>query len=165
MKKQSILLLSFSVSLLFVAVLQSCSVKKDNKAPLIDMKDFFKNGNKSTFRISPDGNYFSYRADYKGKMNIFVQKANDTNAIRVTNDTSRSISMYLWKGDRIIYMQDVGGDENFQLFSVKPDGSDMMALTPFPGYRSNLLDDLRYIPGKEKQLLITINKRSLGSSS
>src|SRR4051812_44322703 len=127
----------------------------------LDMKDFFRNGTKSTFQISPDGNYYSYRADYKGKMNIFVQKAGDTNAVRVTNDTLRSISgMYLWKGNRIVYSQDVGGDENFQVFSVMPDASNLKALTPFPGYRSDVLDDLRFIPGKENLMLVMINKRN-----
>ena len=36
---------------------------------------------------------------------------------------------------------------------------DLKALTPFPGYRTDLLDILRFIPGKEKELLIVINKR------
>ncbi len=160
MKNKSILLLSLSVLLLAFSGCQTRSEQMESKAPLIDMKDFFRNGNKASFRISPDGNYFSYRADYMGKMNVFVQKVSDTNAVRVTNDTKRSISMYLWKGNRIVYMQDVGGDENYQLFSVKPDGSDLITLTPFPGYRSNILDDLRYIPGKENQILVTINKRN-----
>jgi dipeptidyl aminopeptidase/acylaminoacyl peptidase len=147
----------------FVLAFSSCKSdkqeEKETPAPLLDMKTFFKNGEKSTFRISPDGNYFSYRADYKGKMNIFVQKATDTTAIRVTNDTLRSIGGYFWKGDRIVYAQDIGGDENFQLFSVKADGSGMKALTPFPGIRSDIIDALTEIPGKEKELIAGINKR------
>jgi dipeptidyl aminopeptidase/acylaminoacyl peptidase len=153
--------------ILFVAALAIIAVSacnsdkevKEAKAPLLDMKTFFKNGEKSTFRISPDGNYFSYRADYKGKMNIFVQKANDTVALRVTNDTSRSIGGYFWKGSRIVYVQDIGGDENFQLFSVKPDGTDTKALTPFPGIRTDIIDGLNEVPGKENELIVGINKR------
>ncbi|HEX3010267.1 MAG TPA: prolyl oligopeptidase family serine peptidase [Bacteroidales bacterium] len=133
--------------------------QKEATAPTIPMNDFFKNGVKSSFQISPDGNYYSYRADYKGKMNIFVQKASDTTAVRVTNDTVRSIRAYFWKNDRIVYLQDVGGDENFQVFSVKTDGSDLKALTPFPGIRSDIIDVLRFIPGKEKELMVVINKR------
>jgi hypothetical protein len=30
--------------------------------PTITVKDFFKNPEKAGFRISPDGNFFSYRA-------------------------------------------------------------------------------------------------------
>jgi dipeptidyl aminopeptidase/acylaminoacyl peptidase len=133
--------------------------EKEVPAPLLDLKTFFKNGEKSTFRISPDGNYFSYRADYKGKMNIYVQKANDSTAVRVTSDTSRSIGGYFWKGSRIVYTQDIGGDENFQLFSVKPDGTDTKALTPFPGIRTDIYDGLTEVSGKEKELIVGINKR------
>jgi dipeptidyl aminopeptidase/acylaminoacyl peptidase len=133
--------------------------EKEMPAPLLDMKSFFKNGNKTSVLISPDGNYFSYRADYKGMMNIFVQAINDTVAKRVSNDTLRSIDNYFWKGDRIIFSQDIGGDENFQLFSVKADGTELKALTPFPGFRSNVIDALIEIPGKEKELLVGINKR------
>ncbi len=147
---------------LTITLLSSCKSKKEEKeipAPLLDMKTFFKNGEKSTFRISPDGNYFSYRADYKGKMNIFVQKASDTVAVRVTNDTLRSIGGYFWKGNRIVYLQDIGGDENFQLYSVNPDGTDSKALTPFPGIRTDIIDALLEIPGKEKEMIVGINKR------
>lgn len=146
--------------LIGIVSLAGCkSSSKETTATAIPMKDFFKNGIKSSFQISPDGNYFSFRADYKGKMNIFVQKAGDTSAIRVTNDTLRSIRVYFWKNDRIVYQQDVGGDENYQIFSVKTDGTDSKALTPFPSYRSEIMDDLRFIPGKEKEMIVIINKR------
>ena len=42
------------------------------------MKDFFKNPEKASFRISPDGKYISYRAPWKNRMNIFVQKVGET---------------------------------------------------------------------------------------
>lgn len=149
-----------SVLVILAVLLSSCKQEpKETPAPLIDVKTFFKNGEKSTFRISPDGNYFSYRADYKGKSNIFVQKVGEQKAVRVTNDTLRSISGYFWKGDRIVYAQDIGGDENFQLFSVKADGKDLKALTPFPGVRSDITDALIDIKGKEKELIVQINKR------
>lgn len=148
------------VSLLLIASCKNEPVKKDPPATLVDMKSFFKNGDKTSYKISPDGQYYSYRADFKGKMNIFTQKVGGGDAVRVTNDSLRSIGNYFWKGDRIIYQQDIGGDENFQFFSVMPDGSNMKALTPFPGIRSDLIDDLRFIDGKEKLLLVQINKRN-----
>ena len=107
---------AYLIALLFVT---ACGTdeKKSSPAQEIDMKLFFKNGDKSSFRISPDGNYYAYRGDYLGKMNIFIQKTGDTSATRITSDTLRSISQYLWKSDRIVFLQDVGGDENFQFFS------------------------------------------------
>ncbi|MEI6851433.1 MAG: S9 family peptidase [Bacteroidota bacterium] len=156
MKKNVLLFLPVILILMFAGCNPN---KKVEKAPLIDVKDFFKNGQKSTFRISPDGKFYSYRADFKGKMNIFIRKVDDTNAVRVTNDTLRSIDSYFWKGNRVVYMQDVGGDENFQIFSVNPDGSDLKALTPFPGVRAGIQDDLHYIPGKENEMIVILNKR------
>jgi dipeptidyl aminopeptidase/acylaminoacyl peptidase len=155
--------LILSVTVALVLALYSCQsiaqIEKELPAPLLDLKAFFKNGNKTSVRISPDGNYFSFRADYKGMMNIFTQKIADTVGIRVTSDTLRSIGAYFWKGDRIVYSQDIGGDENYQLFSVKADGSDLKALTPFPGIHTNMIDALTEVPGKEKELIVGINKR------
>ncbi|MCD8540156.1 MAG: hypothetical protein LRY55_10585 [Leadbetterella sp.] len=150
--------IAFTVLVALAALSNACKQQK-KPAPLLEMETFFKNGEKSSFRISPDGNYFSYRADYKGKTNIFVQKVTDSTAVRVTTDTLRSIYSYFWKGDRIVYAQDTGGDENFQLFSVKADGSDLKALTPFPGVRSDIIDALLETTGKEKELIVQINKR------
>ena len=150
-----------TVLVVLTTILNSCKQEeKETPAPLIDVKTFFKNGEKTRLRISPDGNYFSYCADYKGKTNIYVQKVSDTTAYLVTHDTVRSIySYYFWKGNRIVYSQDIGGDENFQLFSVKADGTDLKALTPFAGVRTDVVDDLLDINGKEKELIVQINKR------
>lgn len=163
-----LILLSSLVSS-FLIVLSGCGTahKEESKADSqltakqIDYKLFFKNPEKAGFRISRDGKYFSYRADYKGKVNIFVQPALEgAKAIRVTNDTLRSINGYFWKGDRIIYQQDIGGDENFQIFSVSPDGTGVMGLTPFPGVRSEILDALEFVKGHEDDLIVAINKRN-----
>ncbi|CAN5567938.1 S9 family peptidase [soil metagenome] len=153
--------LALSVLFLFtVAPKVYSQEQRETPAPLIDVRTFFKEGEKTKFRISPDGNYFSYCADYKGKTNVFVQKISDSTVVCVTKDTLRSINNnYFWKGDRIVYIQDIGGDENFQLFAVKPDGTDLKALTSFVGVRTNVIDDLNDITGKEKELLVGINKR------
>jgi dipeptidyl aminopeptidase/acylaminoacyl peptidase len=158
MKKNQLLLILLA-AVLIIAEFTSCNRAKETTAPLIDMKMFFKNGEKDNFQISPDGKYYSYIANNKDIFNVYVQKIGDSSAVRVTNDTLRSIRNYFWKGDRIVYLQDIGGDENFQLFSVTVAGTELKALTPFPGYRSGVLDDLHFIPGKEKEMLVLIKKR------
>jgi Tol biopolymer transport system component len=43
--------------------------------------------------------------------------------VQVTFATERDIAGYFWKGNnRIIYVQDSKGDENFRLFGVDKDG-------------------------------------------
>jgi dipeptidyl aminopeptidase/acylaminoacyl peptidase len=159
MKKLSILSIALFV---IIAGVTSCKTQKtaEEKAPKIDLELFFKNSNKSNFQISPDGKYYSYLSSYKGMMNIFVKPVGGHDSLRVTADTLRSIRTYGWKGERIVYLQDVGGDENFQLFSVSATGSDLKALTPFKGVRTGILDDLRFVPGKENEMIVQINKRN-----
>lgn len=149
------------IAALLLLAITACNSKSDlePKPPLVPLEDFFKNSDKSGWQISPDGEYVSYRSPYKGHTNVFVRKITDTVGIPVTFDTVRNIYDYQWKGNRILYLQDVGGDENFQLFSVSIDGKDQKALTPYPKVRTGILNDLRYVPGREKDVIITINKR------
>lgn len=147
------------VSVLAVTITAYTIKPKGEKAPLIPVEDFFRNPEKFGWRISPDGEYISYLSPHNGHTNVFVKKISDSNAIPVTDDTVRNIYDYQWKGNRILYLQDVGGDENFQLFSVGLDGKNLKALTPFPKVRTQILDNWRYVPGKEKEIMIGLNKR------
>jgi dipeptidyl aminopeptidase/acylaminoacyl peptidase len=149
-----------AIATLPVILFSACNTKaKEEKPPVLPVEDFFRNSQKTSWQISPDGEYVSYRAPWNGHMNVFVSKAGDTSGIAVTFDSVRNISQYQWKGNRILYLQDVGGDENFQLFSVSMDGKNQRPLTPFPKVRTSILDDLRFVPGKEKEVIIGMNKR------
>ena len=149
----------FALLLIAPLLFAACSTKTEEKAPTIAVEDFFKNPEKFSWRISPDGEYISYLSPYNGHTNVFVRKVTDSVAIAVTNDTARNVYRYQWKGNRIIYLQDIGGDENFQMFSVAIDGKDLKALTAFTKVRTEILDDWRDIAGKEKEMMIGLNKR------
>jgi dipeptidyl aminopeptidase/acylaminoacyl peptidase len=155
LRQRQLLALLAMLTLFFAA----CGTKPEEKAPLIPVEDFFKNADKTGWQISPDGQYISYRSSHLGHMNVFVRKITDSTGVPVTFDSVRNISQYQWKGNRILYLQDVGGDENFQLFSASMDGKDQKALTPFSKVRTGILNDLRYVSGKEKEVMITLNKR------
>lgn len=154
MQKQLFVLLA-AITLLFAA----CGTKPEEKAPRLAVEDFFKNPEKFSWRISPDGEYASYLSPHNGHTNVFVQKITDSVGIPVTNDTVRNIYQYQWKGNRIVYLQDIGGDENFQMFSVEADGKNLKALTPFAKVRTEIFDNWRGAGGKEKEMLIGLNKR------
>lgn len=136
------------------------TAKLEPPPPTIPMKDFFKNPEKASFRISPDGQYISYKAPWKNRMNIFVMKAGDTTATQVTADTIRDVGGYFWKGDRLLYGRDINGDENFIVFSASKDGKDVKALTPQKGVRAGVMDDLHDVPGMEKSVIVQMNKRN-----
>jgi dipeptidyl aminopeptidase/acylaminoacyl peptidase len=105
------------------------------------MRDFFRNPQESDHQVSPDGNYISYLAPYERRMNVFVKPAGGA-ATRVTSETERDIAGYFWKGNRILYVKDFGGDENFHVVSVNLQGEDMKDLTPGEKVQAHIVDAL-----------------------
>jgi len=128
------------------------------EVPLIPMKDFFRNAEKRSYQISPDGDYLSFMQPVNARMNVFIQKIGEENVTQVTFATERDIAGYFWKGNnRIIYVQDSKGDENFRLFAVDRDAKNQKDLTPFDKVRAGILDDLEDIPD---EMLIQMNKEN-----
>ncbi len=123
----------------------------------IPLEDFFKNPDKSSYQISPDGMYYSFMAPYESRMNVFVQKIGNTESNRITDVTDRDIAGYTWvSNERVLYLKDNGGDENFALYGVNIDGSNPQALTAFDSVRTQLIDDLE---DQEDFVLVGLNKR------
>ena len=126
-----------------------------NQTPL---EDFFKNPEKSSFQLSPDGENLAFLAPHNQRMNIFVRSINDTTATRLTDLTDRDIAGYFWaNNDRIVFLKDNGGDENYRLYGVNIDGTDTVCYTAFDGVRTQIIDPLRDIPD---EMLIGLNKRN-----
>lgn len=126
----------------------------------IPLEDFFRNSERTGYQLSPDGSYISYMAPYKDRLNVFVRRVDETDehAIRITNETERSVAGYMWADNqRLLYMKDTAGDENYQLYGVHRDGSDDRAYTAFGGVRTSLIDDLEEQQGV---VMIGMNKRN-----
>ena len=88
---------------------------------------------------------------------MFVEKIGSGQATRVTSAKERDIAGYAWKGDnRIVYIQDTGGDENYRLYAVGIDGSNPKDLTPFEKVRAQIIDRLER---NENEILVGLNKR------
>lgn len=122
------------------------------------IEDFFKNPEKTGYQLSPDGNYFSFLAPYERRTNIFIQKIGEEQATQITHDTDRNIGGYFWKGNnRIVYVKDSGGDENFKLFAVDKDGQNARDLTPFDKVKIELIDNLE---DQNDQIIIGMNKNN-----
>lgn len=130
----------------------------NKKAPSIPLEDFFRNPEKTAFRISPNGEYYSFMAPWENRLNVFVQKVGGDSAVRITSEKERDIAGYLWKGnDRVLFLKDTGGDENFQLYGVNIDGTDLKGLTVFEKVRTDLIDDLEDV---EDEVIVGLNKRN-----
>lgn len=91
---------------------------------LIDREAFFGNPEYAGAQISPDGKYISFIKPYKDTLNIWVKEVNApfNTAKPLTNDTARPIRSYFWSRDSrfILYVQDKGGDENYNVYAVNP---------------------------------------------
>jgi dipeptidyl aminopeptidase/acylaminoacyl peptidase len=148
----------FNIILLLTLPFFSFQQKTTMKAPRIPVEDFFRNPEKASFQISPDGKYFSFTSPYQGRMNIFIQEIGSNEAKRLTSETDRDISSYFWKNsDHILYLKDNGGDENFRLYTANIDGSSPVCLTKFDSVRTTIIDDLEDI---ENEVIIGLNKRN-----
>lgn len=145
------------IILFLFLVLVGCKSTPE-KAPVIPMEDFFRNPEKTAFRLSSDGTYFSYLAPWEKRLNVFVQKVGADSAVRITSETDRDIAGYLWKGNsRVLFLKDTGGDENFQLYGVNIDGSDLKGLTVFEKVRTEIIDDLEDVEG---EVIVGLNRRN-----
>ncbi len=139
-----------------VLILSACA-PKEKMSRIIPMKDFFRNPEKMSFRLSPDGQHLGFLKPWQTRLNVHVQKVGEDQENRITSATERDIAGYFWASNtRIAYVQDKGGDENFRLYAVNIDGSEEKDLTPFEKVRVQLIDDLK---DDDDHVLIAMNKR------
>ena len=97
------------------------SSKNVVRAELIARAELFGNPEKTAVNISPDGKQISYLASVDGVLNVWVGPIDDPAAAQpVTRDTDRGIRRYFWAytSEHIVYLQDVGGDENWRAYSA-----------------------------------------------
>jgi dipeptidyl aminopeptidase/acylaminoacyl peptidase len=131
------------------------------------VRDFFSNPEKAYFRLSADGKTLGFMQPVSvdgapRRLNVFVQALQGSRPVgearRLTAETARDISIYSWKGsDRILYVKDFGGDENFHLVSVDVKTGKVTDLTPGDKVRAELLDEL---PDDPHHILVTHNRRN-----
>lgn len=140
-----------------VAEVETAQAKVE--ADLIPRELIFGNPTYSSVQISDDGSMISYLAPVDGVMNIWVAPIDDVaNAKPITADTGRGIRGYGWLAgiNRLVYIQDKGGDENFLLYGVDPMTGEETNYTPFENTRVQFIASDEDIPGKQ---IIGINNR------
>jgi dipeptidyl aminopeptidase/acylaminoacyl peptidase len=95
-----------------------------DQPPLIDRNLFFGEIAISGAQISPDGRFISFLKPYKGTRNIWVKGADEpfSAARPVSAEVTRPIRSYFWSRNSkyILYSQDSGGDENFNIYAIDP---------------------------------------------
>ena len=126
---------------------------------LIARQNLFGNPERMNIGISPDGSMISFLAPVDGVLNVWIGPADDPSAARpITRDTQRDIWYYAWAytNQHIIYIQDVGGDENWHLYAVDLSSDETRDLTPIEGIQAQVLQISHRRPN---EVVIAINDR------
>lgn len=142
--------------LITIALFVSAISVAAQQPALIDREVFFGNPEYAGAQISPDGKYISFIKPYKDTLNVWVKGVNEpfTAARPMTADLARPVRQYFWSRDSkyILYVQDKGGDENFNVYAVNP------ADKPAPG--SDVPDARNITAGKNVRAEIAAVPRS-----
>ena len=95
-----------------------------DQPPIIDRNLFYGEVSIGGAQISPDGRFLSFLRPYKGTRNIWVKGTDEpfSAARPISAEATRPIRSYFWSRDSkyIVYAQDAGGDENFNVYAIDP---------------------------------------------
>jgi dipeptidyl aminopeptidase/acylaminoacyl peptidase len=123
----------------------------------VSMENFFKTPSTIGYSMSPDGKYLAYFAPWENRKNVYIVPADGGEAKRITSSKDRDIADYAWKDDKIVYLKDNGGDENYHIYLASMDGvTEDKDLTPYPKVLSSYIDMLK---GNKDEILMTMNKK------
>ena len=132
---------------------------KATPPPLIDRELLFGDPEYSGAQLSPDGAWISFLKPLDGTRNLWVKRREEPfeKARPLTAETKRPIPNYFWSLDSkyVLFTQDVGGDENFNVFAVDPAAPNKQGakvpearpLTDAKGARALIYDLPRKRPG------------------
>jgi len=141
--------------IVFISSCTGPAAKKE--VELIPRDLLIGNPEKASPRISPDGRLMAYRAPVNEVMNVWVKTIGQEDDKPVTKDDNRGIRRYFWAEDskHIMYLQDVGGDENWRLYDVSLKDDEIRDLTPYEKVQVQIVDRSKHYPN---DLIIAMNK-------
>jgi len=121
------------------------------------IEDYFAKPKQFSFQFSPNGKFVSFREkDENGKNNVYAKNVENNKTIKVISEGKELIRQYGWVNNtRLFYIQDQGGNENYQLFAVDIDGTNLKSLTPFNNVTVSIIKILKEQPD---YMIIQMNK-------
>lgn len=122
------------------------------------VSDYFARPNASSFRLSPDGKYLSYMEKEGLKNHVYIREIATGKVTRVIEEKEEPIKGYGWINDeRLFYMMDRGGNENYHIYAANLDGSNALDLTPFENVRAMILSLLK---DQKDYIIISMNREN-----
>jgi dipeptidyl aminopeptidase/acylaminoacyl peptidase len=124
---------------------------------LIPRDVIFGNPERADPQLSPDGSMMAYLAPLDGVLNVWVGTVGGEKFRPITRDTDRGVRIYFWAhdGEHVLYLQDIGGDENWRLHKVHVESETTEDLTPFEDVQVQVVAHEKHHPN---ELLIAMNK-------
>lgn len=124
------------------------------------VEDYFKTPEEFSFKLSPDGKYLSYmKRRETGERDVYLKETTTQKERLLIKQGEDLIRGYFWANDnRILYLQDKGGDENYHLYGVDVDGANKKELTPYDGVRVGVLEMLK---DDDDHIIVQMNKENL----
>lgn len=126
------------------------------KAPRISTEDFFRNPEQTNFQLSPCGDYFTYLKPVNKRMNIFIENLKDSSTSQLTNSEFDIISYFWANSNKILYLVDETGGENYKLFSINLKENRVEDISPKDSASVYIIDPLVEI---EDELIVGLNQR------
>lgn len=122
------------------------------------VEDYFARPKASQFKLSPDGQYLSYKEKDKDMKNhVYVKDLKTGKITKALEEKDDLIKSYGWLNKkRLFYTQDKGGNENLHLYAADVDGKNLKDLTPFEGVKigsANIIKDTDFA-------VVTMNKNN-----
>lgn len=123
----------------------------------IPVENFFKSAFKTSFLVSPDGQFISYLKPDNNRIHIYVETWDGKNTTQLTCDSNRNISFHFWaNNNEILYLKSETEGQNPSLLAVRSDGSNKRELLSYDKARIKLITTE---PVKDDNVLVAINKR------
>ena len=128
------------------------------EVPLIPLAVLLGNPVKTQPKLSPDGARLAYIAPVDGVLNVFAGTPGGDDFRQVTSDNDRGVRIYWWAYDsrHLIYLQDTGGDENWNVFLVDAQSKETVNLTPLTEVQARVV---AYEKTRPNELLVALNHR------
>ena len=123
------------------------------------VSDYFAKPKASGFKLSPNGQFLSYREkDDKNKRHIYVKNIKTGETKRAIEEKEELVRDYGWiNSERLYYAMDKGGDENYHIYAVNLDGSNLKDMTPFDGVTASITKILKE---QKDYIIISMNKNN-----
>ena len=123
------------------------------------VSDYFAKPKASGFKLSPNGQFLSYREkDDKNKRHIYVKNIKTGESKRAIEEKEELVRDYGWiNNERLYFSMDKGGDENYHIYAVNLDGSNLKDMTPFDGVTASITKILK---DQKDYIIISMNKNN-----